>query len=185
VGDIKFLPEGRNYPQLFIALDEAIASLMSGRTEESLLESSFATVSDGFGAEKAILLLVLPGGKLRAIASRGLHAEAVAACEAGRSVDGISSSMVKEAASSGRPALVQDPRHLAPSQMTRALEGQPYSVLCAAIPDPVRKKPIAVFYAQNSGFDNGYGELDLSFVEVWANVMGRVLSAVGNPLGSR
>jgi hypothetical protein len=67
--------------------------------------------------------------------------------------------------------------------MTRALEGQPYSVLCAPIPDPIRNKPIAVFYLQNSGFDNGYGELDLSFVEVWANVMGRVLSAVGNPRG--
>jgi hypothetical protein len=98
-------------------------------------------------------------------------------------VDGISSKMVRDAAQSGRPALVQDPRHLAAAQVTRALEGQPYSVICAPIPDPIRKRPIAVFYAQNSGFDSAFGELDLSFVEVWANVMGRILSAVGNPLG--
>lgn len=174
---MQITPEGRNYPQLFVALDEAIEGLLSGRGREGLLQGSFSCVVEGFGAEKALILLVMPDGGLHSLASRGLSDEEVAACEAGRSVPGISSSKIRETLERRSPLLVQDPRHLLGSQTTRALEGKPFSVLCAPISDPGRSRSLAVFYAQNSGFENGFTEIDFSFIEVWSNVMGRLLSA--------
>lgn len=172
-----FLPEGRNYPQLFMALDEAIEALVS-ETPDRLLESSFGHVAEGFGAEKALLLTVAPDGTLAAAASRGLTAEEISACEAGRSVPGVSSSKIREALERAGPVLVQDPRHLLGARATTALEGTPFSVLCAPIVSPDRTKTFAVFYAQNSGFENAFGEIDLAFIDVWARVLGRIVDGV-------
>ncbi len=177
MSNTSFVPEGRNYPQLFVALDDAIAAVLSGHGGEGLLEGSFSNVADGFGAERALVLAVEPEGRLRALASRGLSREEVAACEAGGSVSGISSSKIRETLGRRSPLLVQDPRHLVGPKMTRALEGKPFSVLCAPIVDPSRSLVLGIFYAQNSGFENAFTEIDFSFIEVWANVMGRLLSA--------
>jgi len=172
-----FLPEGRNYPQLFVALEDAIEALLSGEGDSELIVASFESVAEGFGAEKAIALAVARDGSMKALASRGLSPEDIAACEAGQSVPGVSSSKIRESLERQAPILVQDPRHIAEGSQTRTLEGQPFSILCAPILDPGRTRTLAVFYAQNSGFENAFGELDLSFVSVWARVLGRVLAA--------
>jgi hypothetical protein len=172
-----YLPEGRNYPQLFVALDDAIGALLSGDAGNDLIEASFGSVAEGFGAEKAIALAVAPDGSMRALASRDLSPEDIEACVAGRSVPGISSSKIRESLERKASILVQDPRHIAEGSQTRALEGLPYSILCAPILDPGRTRVLAVFYAQNFGFENAFGEIDLSFIEVWAHVMGRILAA--------
>src|SRR5262245_1654296 len=171
------VPEGRNYPQLFVALEEAIDALLSGRADLDPIEASFENVAEGFGAEKAIVLAVEPDGTMRSLGSRGLAPEEIGACEAGRSVLGVSSSKIREALEKRGSILVQDPRHIAEGNLTKALEGQAFSIICAPILDPGRTKILAVFYAQNSGFENAFGEIDLSFIEVWAHVMGRILAA--------
>jgi hypothetical protein len=172
-----FVPEGRNYPQLFVALDEAIDTLLLGNASRDPIEASFENVAEGFGAEKAIVLAIGPDGRLRSLAARGLPPEEIEACEAGRSVPGVSSSKIREALERRSPLLVQDPRHIAEGKLTRALEGQRFSIICAPILDPERTRILAVFYAQNSGFENAFGEIDLSFIEVWSRVMGRILAA--------
>ena len=171
------LPDGRNYPGLFVALDDAIEGLLLGNAGDELIEASFENVAEGFGAEKAIALAVAADGSMRALASRGLSPEDIKACEAGQSVPGISSSKIRESLERKGPILVQDPRHIAEGSQTGTLEGQPFSILCAPILDPDGTRTLAVFYAQNSGFTNAFGVIDLSFVEVWAHVMGRLLSA--------
>src|SRR5262252_62709 len=166
------LPAGRNYPELFVALDDAIEALLSGNASDRLIQASFENVAEGFGAEKAIALAVAGDGSMRALASRGLSPRDIEACEAGQSVPGVSSSKIREGLERRAPILVQDPRHLAEGNKTRTLEGQPFSILCAPILDPGKSRVLAVFYAQNSGFENAFGEIDISFVEVWAHVMG-------------
>jgi len=172
-----FVPEGRNYPQLFVALDEAIDALLSAADGGNPVQASFENVAEGFGAEKAIVLGVSDDGELRSLAARGLSPDEITACEAGQSVPGVSSSKIREALDKRNPVLVQDPRHIAEGNLTKALQGQAFSIICAPILDPERTRTLAVFYAQNSGFANAFGEIDLSFIEVWSHVMGRILAA--------
>ena len=89
-------PSNRNYPALFLALDDVLETLGDGRPDEDALQRSFEWSADGFGAEKALLLIVedkAPG--LRALASRGLTPQEVEACESGASVPGVSSSRIR------------------------------------------------------------------------------------------
>jgi len=57
---------GRNYPALFLALDDVLEARGDGRPDEDALRRSFERSADGFGAEKALLLIVEPGGSRRA-----------------------------------------------------------------------------------------------------------------------
>ena len=151
-----YLPEGRNYPQLFVALDDAIEALLSGSGSHGLvglIETSFENVAEGFGAEKAIALAVLPDGSMRALASRGLSPEDIAACEAGESVPGISSSKIRESLERKASILVQDPRHIALGSQTRTLEGQPFSILCALTLMSVVLGPFAAAAALRHGME--------------------------------
>src|SRR5262245_29475357 len=87
----------RNYPALFLALDDVLEALDEGQPGDDALLRSFEASADGFGAEKALLLAVGEDGAYRALASRGLLDEEVAACEQGRSVRGVSSSRIRDA----------------------------------------------------------------------------------------
>jgi hypothetical protein len=69
---------GRNYPALFLALDEVLEAQGEGHPEEDALRRSFEGSADGFGAQKALLLIVEAGGsgrivQLPAIARNGVH----------------------------------------------------------------------------------------------------------------
>lgn len=115
----------RNYPALFLALDDVLEALGEGHTGEDVLSRSFDGSVDGFGAEKALLLLVVGSGppSLRAVASRGLSPDEVAACEMGQSVPGVSSSRIREALERREPVMLQDPR-LAGANLSGALRGR-------------------------------------------------------------
>ena len=167
----------RNYPALFLALDDVLEALGEGHTGEDVLGRSFDGSVDGFGAEKALLLLVVGGGSpsLRAVASRGLSPDEVAACEMGQSVPGVSSSRIREALERGEPVMVQDPR-LAGANLSGALRGRPYSVLCAPVCDPRTRKVLAILYFQNEGVRNAFGEIDRAWIEVYARALGRALA---------
>ena len=167
----------RNYPALFLALDDVLEAVSEGHTGEDVLGRSFDGSVDGFGAEKALLLLVVGGGspRLRAVASRGLSPDEVAACEMGQSVPGVSSSRIREALERGEPVMVQDPR-LAGANLSGALRGRPYSVLCAPVCDPRTREVLAVLYFQNEGVRNAFGEIDRAWIEVYARALGRALA---------
>ena len=128
----------RNYPALFLALDEVLEALADGRPDEDALKRSFEASADGFGAEKAILLIVEDGGPqhLRALASRGLSWEEVAACEKGLSVAGVSSSCIRQALEGRVPIMVQDPERVLGGKVSEVLTFQPCSVLCAPVCHP-------------------------------------------------
>jgi hypothetical protein len=168
----------RNYPALFLALDDVLEALDEGRPDEAALQRSFEGSADGFGAEKALLLVVDAGtGRLRALASRGLTAEEVAACEEGRSVPGVSSSRIREALVDRVPVMVQDAEHLLGGMATTALRGRPSSVLCAPVCDPRTREVLAVLYVQNYGVRSAFGEIDRAWIEVYARALGRALAS--------
>jgi hypothetical protein len=167
----------RNYPALFLALDEVLEVMEQGGPEEEALLRSFERVADGFGVEKAVLLLVERRQplRLRAVGSRGLSPREIAACERGWSVPGVSSTRIREAVLRGVPVMVQDSEMLAGTGITEALRGRPASVLCAPICDPRTGQAQAVLYAQNHGVRSAFGEIDRAWIEVYARTLGRVL----------
>jgi len=168
----------RNYPALFLALDEALAALEQGCPAEEALRRSFEGVAEGFGVEKAVLLVVEERQplRLRAVGSRGLTTREIAACERGWSVPGVSSTRIREAIVGAVPLMVQDSELLTGTGITEALRGMPASVLCAPICDPRSGRALAVLYVQNHGVRNAFGEVDRAWIEVYARTLGRVLS---------
>ena len=166
----------RNYPALFLALDEVLASLDEGQADEAALQRSFEGSAEGFGAEKAVLLAVEAGtGALRALASRGLSPAEVAACERNVSAPGVSATRIREALVDRRPVLVQDAEHMPGGLATSALRGRPFSVLCAPVCHPRSGAVLAVLYVQTHGVRDAFGEIDLAWIEVYARALGRAL----------
>src|SRR6188768_1283334 len=132
---------GRDYAQLLEAMNELLAVLSSEGGQETALKASFEAAARGFGARKALLLLVEDRDplRLRSIHVLGnLSAEQVEACERGESVRGVSPSVIQRVIESGRTELIEDPRGQADAALTPSLEGGGYSVLCAPIRDPLR-----------------------------------------------
>jgi GAF domain-containing protein len=165
----------RNYPALFLALDEVLEAVHDGSPDEAALQRSFEGSADGFGAAKAVLLLVGDDG-LRAVASRGLAAAEVAACEKWESSPGVSSSTIREAILERRPVLVQDAENLRGRLATSALRGRPFSVLCAPVCHPRTGAVLAVLYVQTYGVRDAFGEIDRAWIEVYARTLGRAMA---------
>ncbi len=136
---------GRDYAQLLGAMNELLAVLSSDGGEEAALRASFEAAASGFGARKALLLLVEEPGsfRLRAIHVLGnLTPEQVRACERGESVRGVSPSVIQQVIETRKPELIEDPRLQADASRTPSLEGGQYSVLCAPIlRSPPRRGP--------------------------------------------
>lgn len=171
------LPPGRDYTELLRATNELLAVLASDGSEEAALRASFEAAAHGFGARKALLLLVEEREPLRL---RSVHVlgnltpEQVRACERGESVRGVSPSVIQQVIQSGKPELIEDPRLRAPASQTPSLEGGPFSVLCAPICDPLRDVVLAVAYFQNSGLTEAYTEEDRAWLEGYATAVGRI-----------
>jgi DNA-binding NtrC family response regulator len=169
-------PEGRSYDQLLDAMNELLAVLSTDGEEETALRASFEAAARGFGARKALLLLVEEREplRLRAIHVLGkLTPEQVKACERGESVRGVSPSVILRVVETGRPELIEDPRLHAEASRTPSLEAG-HSVLCAPIRDPLRDAVLAVVYFQNSGLTETYGEDDRAWLEGYSTAAGRI-----------
>lgn len=168
---------GRDYSQLLEAMNELLAVLSSDGDEAAALRASFEAVARGFGADKALLLLVEESDPVRL---RGIHvvgaltAEQVRACERGESVQGVSPSVIQQVVHSGSPELIEDPRLKADASRTPSLAGGPYSVLCAPIRDPIREAVLAVVYLQNRGLVEAYGQEDRDWLDKYATAAGRL-----------
>src|SRR6185295_1228055 len=172
----KLRPEGRDYVQLLEAMNELLAVLTSEAGEEAALRASFTAVARGFGARKALLLVVEEREplRLRSIQALGkLTPEQIAACERGESVPGVSPSVIQRVIATGEPELIEDPRLREDASRTPSLEGGSFSVLCAPIRDPIRDAVLAVVYFQNSGLTEAYGDADRAWLEGYVKAAGR------------
>ncbi len=119
-------PQGRNYTQLLGAMNELLAVLSMDGDQETALRASFEAAARGFGAQKALLLLVEEREplRLRAVHVLGkLTPEQVGACERGESVRGVSPSVIYGVIETGTPELIEDPRLQADASRTPSLEG--------------------------------------------------------------
>ena len=165
----------RNYPALFLALDEVLDAIEDGRPDEDTLQRSFVDSAEGFGADKALFLMVESRQpfRLRAVAHRGLSAQEVSACEGGLSVPGISASRIREAVEQGATVMVQDSGLLTGGARTAALRGRRSSVLCAPVVDPRTRDVLAVVYVRHR---RAFGVLDRAWIEVYARALGRALA---------
>jgi DNA-binding NtrC family response regulator len=170
-------PPGRDYAQLLGAMNELLSVLSSDGDEETALKASFAAAAQGFGARKALLLLVEEPEplRLRAIHALGrLTPEQIRACERGESVRGVSPSVIHRVIATGRTELIEDPRLAEDPAQTPSLEGSEHSVLCAPICDPLRNVVLAVVYFQSGSVIEAYGEGDRNWLEGYATAAGRV-----------
>jgi hypothetical protein len=173
----------RNYPALFVALNDVLEALGGEASVREILRRSVESSADAFGAQK-MLLLVVEGTEpwqLRAETSIGLTPEEVAACESGRSVPGVSATCIRETLTKGRAMLVQDAERSLNAPRTGALRGQPCSVVCAPIRDPRTGLALAAFYLQNHGIADAFGELDLAWLDVYAKALALVVSGERMP----
>jgi len=158
-------------------MNELLAVLADDGGEEAALRASFEAAARGFGAQKALLLIVEQKEplRLRAVHVLGqLTKEQIAACERGESVRGVSPSLIQRVVAGGRAELIEDPRLQANASHTPSLQGGGYSVLCAPICDPFREAVLAVIYLQNSGLLEAYGEADRAWLEGYATAVGRL-----------
>jgi DNA-binding NtrC family response regulator len=158
-------------------MNELLAVLSSEGGEEAALRASFAAAARGFGAQKALLLLIEEREplRLRTLQSLGkLTPEQIKACERGESVPGVSPSVIQRVIATAEPDLIEDPRLQADASRTPSLEGGSFSVLCAPIRDPIRDAVLAVVYFQNSGLIGAYGEDDRNWLTGYATAVGRL-----------
>jgi hypothetical protein len=166
----------RNYPALFLALGDMLDALFEGKPREEALQASFEWAVAGFGAERAVLLVVDGAdAKRRALVHKGLADYEVIACEGGGSVPGVSTTCIGEVVRSRQIVLIQDTSK--PGGMTSGAFGRPYSVLCAPIVDRFGHC-VAVLYMENDGVRNAFGEIDRAWIEVYARVLGRAMAGL-------
>lgn len=170
-------PPGRCYSQLLHAMHEILDVLSSDGDPQTALLASFEAAARGFGAHKALLLLVEEREplRLRAVHALGkLSPEQVRACERGESSRGVSPSVIARVIAAGEPELIEDPRLQAEASRTPSLAGLQHSVLCAPICDPLHEAVLAVIYLQNGGLTEAYGEDDRAWLTAYAQAVGRV-----------
>jgi transcriptional regulator with GAF, ATPase, and Fis domain len=170
----------RDYPRLFRAMNEVLRALSADANEEDALRRSFEDAARGFGAEKALLLLVEEQQpvRLRGVHVRGLTEEQTRACERGESAKGVSASVIRAVIQSRKPRLIENPLFQQDDERTPALAGHNYSVLCAPVLDPLRDLVLAVMYFQNGALDpaHAYDADDLVWLEGYASVLGQAFA---------
>lgn len=170
----------RDYARLFRAMNEVLRAFSTDADGEDALRRSFSEAAQGFGAEKALLLLV--DGQdplsLRHLCMTGLSSAQVQACERGESQKGVSSSIIRAAIDSRRVNLIENPLFQADADLSPCLVGQNYSVLCSPILDPVRDIVLAVLYFQNNAVDSqvAYRASDAVWLEGYASALGQAFA---------
>lgn len=179
--DAPFEPEGRDYARLFAATRTFLDRIAESGTAEEALTESFTAAADGFGAENALLLAVEKDvepeepPRLRLLSHRGrLSPLQIEACVEGRSVPGVSPTVIRRVVETARPEVVQDPRLQGRYRVTQSLKGGQYSVLCAPILNPLNERPLAVLYFQNHGIGRAYVESDLVWLDAYVAVVAQI-----------
>jgi transcriptional regulator with GAF, ATPase, and Fis domain len=168
-------PAERDLAHLLRALTEALKVLREGGDAETALQESFAHAQLGLRARKAILLYVRQSDpiELKILRSSGLTWDQQLACQAMRSADGVSPTVIGEAIASGKPVFIPNAQKQGNYQKTTSLSAGAHSVLCAPIIDPMTGAPIAVLYFQNKGLLLAFEEEDLAWLTAYATAIGQ------------
>lgn len=158
-------------------MNEVLRVLSTGGDEYDALRRSFEHAAAGFGAEKALLLLVEEQEplRLRGVCLKGLSEKQVQACERGESIRGVSSSVIRSVVVSRQLTLIGNPLLHADSYATPAIE-ETFSVLCAPVLDSMRNVVLAVLYFQNNRPIEGYDEDDAIWLQGYASAVGHVFA---------
>ena len=139
------------HQDLLRAVTRALEVLAARQDETSALSESFAAAVQAFGAEKALLLRVRGTDPLEmeCTSATGLDPQQVEAAVHGRSVEGVSASLIREAVEAGAPRLVENSQFEGKrAGETGSLATRPHSVLCAPVTDPWTRGALAVLYFQ-------------------------------------
>ena len=99
--------------------------------------------------------------------------DVLVACERGDSVKGVSSSVIRSAVAGRRALVVENPYLTVEADVTPALAGENYSVLCAPVLDPLRDGVRAVMYFQATG--QSYQASDAVWIEGYAAAVGQAV----------
>jgi len=171
---------GRDYALLLEAMAHLVDVLTSEGEPQDAMREIFEGVVQGFGAEKALILIPKSQGPVRfdvlASTPRVKPAQ-IAAVRAGQSAEGISSSMIQAVLRERQPAIVEHPMLLAGAARTAAFAQQGnYSAMCAPVLDATRLEVRALWYVQNTGPDltRAYRHIDLRFLIALVDLMGRL-----------
>jgi DNA-binding NtrC family response regulator len=159
-------------------MNVALHALSGGEDAEGALGRSFRKASEGFGAEKALLLLVDEEPPLRCIQAAGVADEQIRACERGESARGLSSSVIRSAIATRAVRLIENPLAQPDLESTPALPGHDYSVLCAPLLDPLGGRPLALMYFQTSRPEPGaaYAPSDAAWLEGYAAALSQAFA---------
>jgi DNA-binding NtrC family response regulator len=161
-------------------MNEVLRVLSTGGDEKEALRRSFEHASEGFGAEKALFLLIVRPEplELRSLCVRGLDRAEIEACERGLSVAGVSSSLIRSVVAGRRLKVLRNSLPRLDQDATPALAGESYSVLCAPVLDPIRDVVLAVMYFQSHAREGAgaYDETDAVWLEGYASALGRTFA---------
>ncbi|MGH9888444.1 MAG: sigma 54-interacting transcriptional regulator, partial [bacterium] len=160
---------------LLRAVTRALEVLGARGDEASALGESVAAAVQAFGAEKALLLRVKQVDPLEMESARamGLDDAQVEAAVRGRSVEGVSASLIRKAVDAGAPQLVENSQFEGRGAgETGSLTTRPHSVLCAPVIDPWTRSVLAVLYFQAPAGPNAYTPADLPFLQAYATALG-------------
>lgn len=166
---------GARHHDLLRAVTRALEVLGARGDESSALGESFAAAVQAFGAEKALLLRVKQKDPLEMESARavGLSETQIEAAVRGRSVEGVSASLIRQAVEEGAPQLVENSQFAGRrADETGSLTSRPHSVLCAPVTDPWTRSVLAVLYFQAPAGPGAYTPHDLPFLQAYATTLG-------------
>ena len=172
---------GRDYVLLMEAMARLVDVLTSEGDPLDGMRETFDHVVEGFGAEKALILIPQPEGRVRfeVLASTArVKPKQLAAIRAGQSAEGISSSMIQAVFKARQPAIVEHPMFLDGPARTAAFAAGNYSAMCAPVLDATRLEIRALYYLQNTGPDltRAYRHVDLRFLIALTELLGRLFT---------
>jgi len=165
-----------NHLSLLAAFEHALQAAEDRAPLIDALQACFPHLVKGLGAHRAVALVPDAHDELEILAyTTTLRPVQLNSIQHGISVRGVSSSIIRKVLESREPAIVQHPTFLKPAERTGALNDYDYSVLCAPIVEPVRRRVAAILYLQSrGGLANAYRDDDLLFLMKYVSLLERL-----------
>ena len=181
-GRIDDIPSaGRNYHTLFDALGRLAHELTDEQqTPWQAMTASLPLLVEGFGANRALILLPSSPQKHSILAEHNISPEDRKAIQSGGSAPGISSTMIGRVITNRAPELLVHPALMKRTELSAAFADHPYqySAICAPVLDPTHTSVMAVYYFQSIAGPNlayAYQQSDIQFLEAVAQLIENIL----------
>ena len=165
-----------NHLSLLAAFEQALQAVEDRAPLKDAVQACFPHLVKGLAAHRAVALTPNAHDELEVLAyTTTLRPMQINSIQHGISVRGVSSSIIRKVLQSKEPAIVQHPTFLKPAERTAALNDYDYSVLCAPIVEPTRRRVVAILYLQSrGGLVNAYRDDDLSFLMKYVALLERL-----------